>query len=130
MKSVLVDFLFGVGIKPTSIASYNHQGNNDDMNLSATQIFSSKEISKSGMVHDMVVSNDIFYNPEEHPDDVIVIKYMSYVGDSKRAMDEYSSEIFMGGKNTTVLHNTREDSLLVAPIILDLVLLAELDTRI
>ena len=55
---------------------------------------------------------------------------MPYVGDSKRAMDEYTSEIFMGGKSTIVLHNTCEDSLLAAPIILDLVLLAELSTRI
>lgn len=45
-------------------------------------------------------------------------------------MDEYTSEIFMGGKSTIVLHNTCEDSLLAAPIILDLVLLAELSTRI
>ena len=29
---------------------------------------------------------------------------MPYVGDSKRAMDEYTSEIFMGGKNTLVSH--------------------------
>ena len=45
-------------------------------------------------------------------------------------MDEYISEIFMGGRSTIVLHNTCEDSLLAAPIILDLVLLAELSTRI
>lgn len=45
-------------------------------------------------------------------------------------MDEYTSEIFMGGTNTIVLHNTCEDSLLAAPIILDLVLLAELSSRI
>lgn len=57
-------------------------------------------------------------------------QYVPYVGDSKRAMDEYTSEIFMGGNNTIVLHNTCEDSLLAAPIILDLVLLAELSTRI
>ena len=55
---------------------------------------------------------------------------MPFVGDSKRAMDEYSSEIFMGGLNTVVLHNTCEDSLLAAPIILDLVILAELCERI
>ncbi|CAJ2627687.1 unnamed protein product [Trifolium pratense] len=36
----------------------------------------------------------------------------------------------MGGKNTTVMHNACEDSLLAAPIILDLVHLAELSTRI
>lgn len=45
-------------------------------------------------------------------------------------MDEYTSEIFMGGRNTIVMHNTCEDSLLAAPIILDLCLLAELLTRI
>lgn len=60
----------------------------------------------------------------------LVSQYVPYVGDSKRAMDEYTSEIFMGGKNTLVIHNTCEDSLLAAPIILDLVLLAELSTRI
>ncbi|KAH0453836.1 hypothetical protein IEQ34_018160 [Dendrobium chrysotoxum] len=130
MKSVLVDFLVGAGIKPTSIVSYNHLGNNDGMNLSAPQTFRSKEISKSNVVDDMVASNGILYQPGEHPDHVIVIKYVPYVGDSKRAMDEYTSEIFMGGKNTIVLHNTCEDSLLAAPIILDLVLLAELSTRI
>ncbi|ESQ40963.1 hypothetical protein EUTSA_v10015635mg [Eutrema salsugineum] len=130
MKSVLVDFLVGAGIKPTSIVSYNHLGNNDGMNLSAPQTFRSKEISKSNVVDDMVASNGILYEPGEHPDHVVVIKYVPYVGDSKRAMDEYTSEIFMGGKNTIVMHNTCEDSLLAAPIILDLVLLAELTTRI
>lgn len=130
MKSVLVDFLVGAGIKPTSIVSYNHLGNNDGMNLSAPQTFRSKEISKSNVVDDMVSSNGILYEPGEHPDHVIVIKYVPYVGDSKRAMDEYTSEIFMGGRSTIVLHNTCEDSLLAAPIILDLVLLAELSTRI
>ena len=35
MKSVLVDFLVSAGIKPLSITSYNHLGNNDGYNLSA-----------------------------------------------------------------------------------------------
>lgn len=116
---------------------------------------------------------------------MVVIKYVPYVADSKRAMDEYTSEIFMGGRNTIVMHNTCEvgagrgewtrfgdnaggtlscylspppwlpawalgglapprrahpplppapcvaqDSLLAAPIIMDLVILAELVTRI
>jgi len=130
MKSVLVDFLVGAGLKPTSIVSYNHLGNNDGFNLSAPQTFRSKEISKSNVVDDMVDSNGILYKPGEHPDHVVVIKYVPYVGDSKRAMDEYTSEIFMGGKNTIVMHNTCEDSLLAAPLILDLCLLAELITRI
>mmetsp|Transcript_37574 Transcript_37574/g.83676 ORF Transcript_37574/g.83676 Transcript_37574/m.83676 type:complete len:509 (-) Transcript_37574:733-2259(-) len=130
LKSVLVDFLVGAGLKPMSIVSYNHLGNNDGMNLSAPQTFRSKEISKSNVVDDMVASNSLLYAPGEHPDHCVVIKYVPYVADSKRAMDEYTSEIFMGGRNTLVIHNTCEDSLLAAPIILDLVLLAELITRI
>merc|ERR1719440_436613 len=130
MKSVLVDFLVGAGIKPTSIVSYNHLGNNDGRNLSAPQTFRSKEISKSEVVNDMVGSNSILYNKGEHPDHVVVIKYLPFVGDSKRAMDEYTSSIFMGGNNTIAMHNTCEDSLLAAPIIVDLIILTELCERI
>jgi myo-inositol-1-phosphate synthase len=130
MKSVLVDFLISAGIKPTSIVSYNHLGNNDGKNLSAPQQFRSKEISKSNVVDDMVASNQILYKPNEHPDHCVVIKYVPYVGDSKRALDEYTSEIFMGGHNTIALHNTCEDSLLASPIILDLAILTELMQRI
>lgn len=43
----------------------------------------------------------------------VVIKYVPYVGDSKRAMDEYTSEIMMGGTNTIALHNTCEVSVSV-----------------
>lgn len=44
LKSVLVDFLVGAGIKPVSIVSYNHLGNNDGKNLSAPKQFRSKEV--------------------------------------------------------------------------------------
>lgn len=57
MKSVLVDYLVSAGIKPTSIVSYNHLGNNDGKNLSEPDQFRSKEISKSNVVDDMVDSN-------------------------------------------------------------------------
>ncbi|XP_018330279.1 inositol-3-phosphate synthase [Agrilus planipennis] len=130
LKSVLVDFLVSAGIKPVSIVSYNHLGNNDGKNLSAPQQFRSKEISKSNVVDDMVESNRILYEPGEKPDHCVVIKYVPYVADSKRAMDEYISEIMMGGHNTLVVHNTCEDSLLATPLILDLVVLAELCSRI
>ena len=57
MKSVLAEFLVGAGIKPLAIASYNHLGNNDGLNLNAQAQFRSKEISKSGVVDDIVASN-------------------------------------------------------------------------
>lgn len=130
MKSVLVDFLVSAGIKPVSIVSYNHLGNNDGKNLSAPQQFRSKEISKSNVVDDMVASNRILYDEDEHPDHCVVIKYVPYVADSKRALDEYTSEIFMGGRNTISMHNTCEDSLLATPLIYDLTILCELCERI
>lgn len=130
LKSVLVDFLVSAGIKPVSIVSYNHLGNNDGKNLSAPQQFRSKEISKSNVVDDMVASNNILYAPGEHPDHCVVIKYVPYVADSKRAMDEYTSQIMLGGHNTLVIHNTCEDSLLASPLILDLAILGELCSRI
>merc|ERR1711868_302752 len=118
MKSVLIDFLVSAGIKPVSIVSYNHLGNNDGKNLSAPQTFRSKEISKSNVIDDMVGSNQLLYAPDEHPDHVVVIKYVPNVKDSKRALDEYVSEIFMGGKQTISMHNTCEDSLLASPLII------------
>jgi myo-inositol-1-phosphate synthase len=132
-KSVLVDFLVSAGIKPNSIVSYNHLGNNDGYNLSAPKQFRSKEISKSSVVDDMVEANQILYgkaNGLKKPDHCVVIKYVPHVGDSKRALDEYVSELMLGGKNTIVAHNTCEDSLLAAPLILDLVLIAELCERV
>ncbi|XP_033726568.1 inositol-3-phosphate synthase 1-A-like [Pecten maximus] len=130
IKSVLVDFLVSAGIKPVSIVSYNHLGNNDGMNLSAPKQFRSKEITKTNVVDDMVESNQILYPTGKKPDHCVVIKYVPYVGDSKRAMDEYTSEIMMGGLNTISIHNTCEDSLLASPIILDLIILADMCKRI
>ncbi|KND89758.1 Inositol-3-phosphate synthase [Tolypocladium ophioglossoides CBS 100239] len=108
MKSALVDFLINAGIKLTSIASYNHLGNNDGKNLSSQKQFRSKEISKSNVVDDM----------------------MPAVADNKRALDEYYAEIFLGGHQTISLFNICEDSLLASPLIIDLVVITEMMTRI
>ena len=93
MKSALVDFMINAGIKLTSIASYNHLGNNDGKNLSSQKQFRSKEISKSTVVDDMVAANNVLYKEGEHPDHTVVIKYMPAVGDNKRALDEYYAEV-------------------------------------
>jgi myo-inositol-1-phosphate synthase len=130
MKSALVDFMISAGIKLTSISSYNHLGNNDGKNLSSQKQFRSKEISKSNVVDDMVAANHVLYKEGEHPDHTVVIKYMPAVGDNKRALDEYYAEIFLGGHQTISIFNVCEDSLLAAPLILDLVIVAEMMTRI
>lgn len=130
MKSALADFMINAGLKLTSIASYNHLGNNDGKNLSSQRQFRSKEISKANVVDDMVETNSVLYKAGEHPDHTVVIKYMPAVGDNKRALDEYYAEIFMGGHQTISLFNVCEDSLLASPLIIDLVIIAEMMTRI
>ena len=113
LKSVFAEFLVNTGIKPLSIASYNHLGNNDGHNLSAERQFRSKEISKSSVVDDIVAANPLLYEQPvadapkgskeakgEHLDPIVIIKYVPAVGDSKRAIDEYCSEIFCSGRST------------------------------
>jgi myo-inositol-1-phosphate synthase len=78
----------------------------------------------------MVAANTVLYKKGEHPDHTVVIKYMPAVGDNKRALDEYYAEIFMGGHQTISLFNVCEDSLLASPLIIDLVIIAEMMTRI
>lgn len=94
-KSCLAEFLVNAGIKVTGVASYNHLGNNDGYNLNAQAQFRSKEISKSSVIDDLLHANNLLYKRDpktqkvaEHPDHMVVIKYMPVVGDSKRAIDE------------------------------------------
>ena len=129
-KTALTEFLVGAGIKPVSIVSYNHLGNNDGFNLSSDKQFKSKEISKSACVDDILKSNEILYDEDPHIDHTVVIKYNPATGDTKKALDEYMSEIFLGGTHTLSLYNVCEDSLLAAPLIMDLLLLTEVFERI
>lgn len=130
-KSIMADFFIGTGLKLSSCMSYNHLGNNDGKNLSEPQTFKSKEISKAGVLDESINSNKVLYPEGDNKiDHTIVIKYCPFVGDSKRAMDEYISKIFLNGWFTLVSHATCEDSLLAVPIMYDLVLLAEFFTRV
>lgn len=130
-KSLMLDFFMGSGLRLASCMSYNHLGNNDGKNLNEPATFRSKEISKAGVLSDEIDANHVLY-PEgnKEVDHTVVIKYCPFVGDSKRAMDEYSAEIFLQGGFTLVTHATCEDSLLAAPIMLDLILLGEFFTRV
>ena len=131
LKSVMVDFLLDAGIKPESVVSYNHLGNNDGKNLDEQAQFKAKEQSKSRLLTEMVTQNPILFPAGTPlPDHRVVIKYVPSVGDTKTALDEYKCRIFMNGQQTFTVNNVCEDSLLAAPLILDLVVLAELFGRV
>lgn len=130
-KTAMGDFLVGSGMRCASVVSYNHLGNNDGKNLSEPHTFKSKEKSKGSVLDDCLKSNKILYpQGNDKIDHTVVIKYCPFVGDSKRALDEYTSEIFLEAHNTIVSYNICEDSLLAAPIMIDLCIMAELMTRI
>ena len=129
LKSVLVDFLASSGIKPLSIVSYNHLGNNDGYNLKEQPQFESKEITKRNVIDDIVDENKVLFNNTK-PEHCVVIKYIEAVGDSKRAMDEYYSELFLDGRSTISIHNICEDTLLAVPLMLDIILFSEFFSRI
>lgn len=124
-KTNFVDFLLSAGIKPKSCISYNHLGNNDGKNLSSESQFKSKEISKSACINDLL-ENSHLYPKGSGIDHSVVIKYLESAGDSKKAIDEYVSDIFMDGSHTLVAYNVCEDSLLAAGVIIDLIVLTEL----
>ncbi|KAI9009447.1 Myo-inositol-1-phosphate synthase-domain-containing protein [Gaertneriomyces semiglobifer] len=93
VKSVMVDFLVNAGIEPIAITSYDHLGNNDGKHLSAPPQFRSKEISKSNVVDD-------WSRPTRSCTKKATIRIILWSSstvlpsDSKRALDEYVSEIF------------------------------------
>lgn len=91
-KTIMSDFLIGAGLRLSSVVSYNHLGNNDGKNLSEDKCFQSKKISKGGVLDDAIKSNQLLY-PKHHNkiDHDVIIRYIPFVGDSKRALDEYSS---------------------------------------
>lgn len=129
LKSVIVDYLVSSGIKPLSITSYNHLGNNDGKNLNEYPQFVSKEITKKNVIDDAIENNPELFK-DSLPDHCVVIKYVPAVGDSKRAIDEYYSKICLDGRHTLSIINTCEDSLLATSVMLDLILFSELLSRI
>lgn len=129
-KTVMSDFLIGSGIRISSVVSYNHLGNNDGKNLQEDKCFQSKQISKAGVLDDAISSNKILYPEDDNKiDHEVVIKYVPFVQDSKRALDEYSSKIFMNGISTISSYNVCEDSLLATPLMIDMIILGELFSR-
>lgn len=131
MKSVLADYLIGCGVKIKTMVTYNHLGNNDMYQLTDEVMWKPKSASKSQIIEDIVGSNGTLYKEsEDTPDHIVVVKYVPFLGDSKRDVSEYTSETFMDCHYTTIMHNECLDSALCAPLILDLAIFAELFSRV
>lgn len=130
MKSVLADYLIGCGVKIKTMVTYNHLGNNDMYQLTDEVMWKPKSASKSRVIEDIVDSNGLLYKEGDSPDHVVVVKYVPFLGDSKRDVSEYTSQTFMDCHYTTIMHNECLDSALCSPLILDLAIFAELFSRV
>jgi myo-inositol-1-phosphate synthase len=86
------NYLHDIHVVDEPVGQWTELHNNDGKNLSEDKCFQSKKISKGGVLDDAIKSNTILYpKGNEHIDHEVVIKYVPFVGDSKRALDEYTS---------------------------------------
>jgi myo-inositol-1-phosphate synthase len=109
-KTAAVEYLRALGLTPRVIASSNHLGNNDMLNLTTKKTLNAK----------MRVKSDIF-GPwqEEGLDHKVTVMYTPYIGDEKRDYVEYTSLGFLGSPHTMVTYTRCMDSILCVPLMVD-----------
>lgn len=109
-KTAAVEYLRALGLAPRVIASSNHLGNNDMLNLTTKKTLDAK----------MRVKSNIF-GPwqEEVLDHKVCVMYCPYIGDEKRDFVEYTSLGFLGSPHTMVTYTRCMDSILCVPLMVD-----------
>ena len=109
-KTAAVEYLRALGLTPRVIASSNHLGNNDMLNLTTKKTLNAK----------MRVKSDIF-GPwqEENLDHKVTVMYTPMIGDEKRDYVEYTSLGFLGSPHTMVTYTRCMDSILCVPLMVD-----------
>jgi len=109
-KTAAVEYIRALGLRPKVIASSNHLGNNDMLNLTSKKTVSAK----------MRVKSDIF-GPwsETQLDHQVRVMYTPYIGDEKRDVVEYTSLGFLGCPHTMLTYTRCMDSVLCVPLMID-----------
>ena len=109
-KTAAVEYLRALGLSPRVIASSNHLGNNDMLNLTTKKTLDAK----------MRVKSDIFGPWQEKDlDHKVTVMYCPYIGDEKRDFVEYTSLGFLGSPHTMVTYTRCMDSILCVPLMVD-----------
>ena len=109
-KTAAVEYLRALGLSPRVIASSNHLGNNDMLNLTTKKTLNAK----------MRVKSNIFGPWEENDlDHKVSVMYCPYIGDEKRDFVEYTSLGFLGSPHTMVTYTRCMDSILCVPLMVD-----------
>ena len=109
-KTSAIEYIRALGLKPKVVASSNHLGNNDMLNLTSKVTLKAK----------MRVKSNIFGPWEEDElDHQVRVMYTPYIGDEKRDVVEYSSLGFLGSQHTMLTYTRCMDSILCVPLMID-----------
>ena len=117
-KTAIVEYLRALGLRPRTIASYNHLGNNDMKNLLSPRTWKAKARVKT----------DIFapWTEVDGPiDHKVAVLYTEQMADEKRDTVEYTSEGFLGCEHTMLTYTRAMDSALCVPLMIDAAVFCE-----
>ncbi|CAM9546927.1 unnamed protein product [Chrysoparadoxa australica] len=108
-KTAAVEYIRELGLCPKVIASSNHLGNNDMLNLTTKKTLDAK----------MRVKGNIFGPWKEDIDHQVRVMYTPLIADEKRDIVEYTSLGFMGCTHTMLTYTRAMDSALCVPLMID-----------
>jgi myo-inositol-1-phosphate synthase len=116
-KTAAVEYIRCLGLKPRVIASSNHLGNNDMLNLTSKKTVEAK----------MRVKSDIFRPWQDDDDDdepqqldhQVRVMYTPFMLDEKRDVVEYTSLGWLHCPHTMLTYTRCMDSVLCVPLMVD-----------
>ena len=119
-KTAAVEYIRALGLKPRVIASSNHLGNNDMLNLTSKKTVKAK----------MRVKSNIF-GPwqEDELDHQVRVMYTPMMLDEKRDVVEYTSLGFLNCPHTMLTYTRCMDSVLCVPLMVDSAVWCDYFTR-
>ena len=117
-KTAIVEYLRALGLRPRTIASYNHLGNNDMKNLLSPRTWEAKARVKTDIFAPWTEAD----GPIDHK---VAVLYTEQMGDEKRDTVEYTSEGFLGSEHTMFTYTRAMDSALCVPLMIDAAVFCE-----
>ena len=109
-KTAAVEYIRALGLTPRVIASSNHLGNNDMLNLTSKKTIKAK----------MRVKSNIFEPwKETELDHQVRVMYTPFMLDEKRDVVEYTSLGFLHCPHTMLTYTRCMDSVLCVPLMVD-----------
>lgn len=128
MKTILAPGLYARALGVSGWFSTNILGNRDGLVLDDPDNFKTKEVSKLGVLEDIFKPED---NPELYGDiyHKVRINYYPPHGDNKESWDNIDIFGWMGYQMQIKVNFLCRDSILAAPIVLDLALFIDLAKR-